>query len=312
MTSEQSYNKGGHEAHPWIPLLQLLILLSEATAIARTAASPRDSELQQLSGLPLQHMLQAKFCSCADACFSYPLKIGNDFRKSPHKRRMCAFKALRIALSDTSEAYVLYVANHSHCSDQAAAYAAVHVMQTIKNGSRSGERNVLEGLNDSLSVALVHLKERFAKAGASKLDNDLAYCSDILCRFKVDLQKNQQRFRLLSMRNPKPFIIVPLSFAIGNLNGFAACLIRCDSELPDCESRSRRDSDSNPGHGQCRYGDPGRASAKDRCPSVPPHNAIALTRRRTRAETIPPAHSLIPLWTRRHSATPWRVENCHG
>lgn len=281
--------------------------------MVNTAASPRESELHQLSGLPLQHMPQAKLCSCADACLSYPLKIVNDFGESSRERRMCAVKGLRIALSDTTEAHVLYVANHSHCSDQAAAYAAVHVMQTIKNGSRSGERNVLEGLKDSLSVALVHLKERFAKAGASKLDNDLAYCIDILCRFKVDLQKNQQRFRLLSMGNPKPFIIVPLSFAIRNLNGFAACLIRCDSELPDCESRSRRDSDSNPGHGQCRYGDPGRASAKDRCPSVPPHNAIALTRRRTRAETIPPAHSLIPLWTAGHSATPTRRgEISHG
>lgn len=274
--------------------------------MAKTAASPSESELHQLSGLPLQHMLQANFGSCADACFSHPLKIGNDFGERLRERHMCALKGLRIALSDTSKTHVLYVANHPHCSDQAAAYAAVHEMQTIKNGSRSGKRNVLEGLKDSLSVALVHLKERFAKASASKLDNDIAYCIDIFCCFKVDLQKNQQRFRLLSMRNPKAFVIVPLSLTIGNLNGPTACLIRCDSKLPDRESRSRRNSDSDPGHGQCRYCDPGSASAKDRCPSVPPHNAIALTRRRARAETTPPAHSLIPLWTAGHFATPMR------
>lgn len=281
--------------------------------MAKTAASLGASELHPLAGLPLQHMLQANFSSCADTCFSHPLKIGNDFGESLRERLVCALKGLRIALPDTSKTHVLYVASHPHCSDQAAAYAAVHVMQTIKNGSRSGKRNVLEGLKNTLSVALVHLKERLAKASASKLDNDIAYCIDIFCCFKVDLQKNQQRFGLLSMRDPKAFVIVPRSLTIGNLNGSTACLIRCDSELPDCESRSRRNSDSNPGHGQCRYGDPDRASTKDRCPSVPPHNAIALTRRRTRAETIPPAHSLIPLRTAGHSATPTRRgEITHG
>jgi len=281
--------------------------------MAKTAASPRKSELHQLPSLPFQHMLQAKFCSGADARLSYTLKILDDSGESRRKRSMRAFKCLRTALSNIPDSHVLDIANHSHCPDQAAAYPAVQVVQTTENGSGSGKPNVLKGLKYSLPIALVHLKERFTKAGASKLDNDFAYGIDIFGRFKVDLQKHQQRFRLLSMRNPEPFIIVPLSFPIGNLNGFAACLIRCDSELPDCESRSRRDADSNPCHGQCRYGDPSRASAKDRRPSVPPHNAITITRRRTRAETTPPAHSLIPLWTGRHSATPPRSKEIgHG
>lgn len=48
-------------------------------------------------------------------------------------------------------------------------------------------------------------------------------------------------------------------------------------------------------------------------PGVPPHNAIALTRWPACTEAIPPAHSLIPLWTGGHSAMPIRPEEmAHG
>ncbi|GEM_PF-3872103 len=41
-------------------------------------------------------------------------------------------------------------------------------------------------------------------------------------------------------------------------------------------------------------------------PGVPPYNAAAVPRRPACAYSIPPAHSLIPLWTDRHSAMPLR------
>lgn len=49
------------------------------------------------------------------------------------------------------------------------------------------------------------------------------------------------------------------------------------------------------------------------CPSIPPHDTAVDPQVRARANAIPPAHPLIPLWTGRHSATPMqRAENAHG
>ncbi|SQG10314.1 Uncharacterised protein [Stenotrophomonas maltophilia] len=47
-------------------------------------------------------------------------------------------------------------------------------------------------------------------------------------------------------------------------------------------------------------------------PAVPPDDTAVDPQARARAKAFPPAHSLIPLWTRRHSAMPWRTESCHG
>lgn len=56
-----------------------------------------------------------------------------------------------------------------------------------------------------------------------------------------------------------------------------------------------------------------RSNCHDHHPSVPPNNAIVDTQWKACTNPIPPAHSLIPLWTRRHSAMPRRrAENCHG
>ncbi len=43
-----------------------------------------------------------------------------------------------------------------------------------------------------------------------------------------------------------------------------------------------------------------------------PVNCAGATEVPALADAIQNAHSVIPLWTRRHSATPWRVENYHG
>lgn len=48
-------------------------------------------------------------------------------------------------------------------------------------------------------------------------------------------------------------------------------------------------------------------------PCIPPNDAAILSRRPARAYCIPPAHSLIPLWTGRHSAMATRPEEfAHG
>lgn len=50
----------------------------------------------------------------------------------------------------------------------------------------------------------------------------------------------------------------------------------------------------------------------DNCPCVPPGYAAVLAWRPACTDSIPPAHSVIPLWTGRHSAMPWRAGNCYG
>lgn len=47
-----------------------------------------------------------------------------------------------------------------------------------------------------------------------------------------------------------------------------------------------------------------RDSGDNYCPSIPPHYTAIDPQAGARAKAIPPAHSLIPLWTGRHSATP--------
>jgi hypothetical protein len=48
-------------------------------------------------------------------------------------------------------------------------------------------------------------------------------------------------------------------------------------------------------------------------PSVPPHDTAVDPQARARTNALPPAHSLIPLWTGGHSATPMqREEIAHG
>lgn len=72
--------------------------------------------------------------------------------------------------------------------------------------------------------------------------------------------------------------------------------------LPACEKGRKAKSDSS----QCR------ADRTDRRPSIPPHNATALTWRPAGIEGIPPAHSLIPVWTRRHSGMARAPEVCRA
>ncbi|MBH1446665.1 hypothetical protein I5U30_01065 [Stenotrophomonas maltophilia] len=56
-----------------------------------------------------------------------------------------------------------------------------------------------------------------------------------------------------------------------------------------------------------------RDSGDDYGPSIPPHDTVVDPQARASANAIPPAHSLIPLWTGAHSATPMqREEIAHG
>ncbi|CAM0125327.1 hypothetical protein SMJ63A_70126 [Stenotrophomonas geniculata] len=50
----------------------------------------------------------------------------------------------------------------------------------------------------------------------------------------------------------------------------------------------------------------------DRRPSIPPHNATTLTWRPAGIEGTPPAHSVIPLWTSRHSDMARAPEVCRA
>lgn len=64
--------------------------------------------------------------------------------------------------------------------------------------------------------------------------------------------------------------------------------------------------------GQSQRGDDG-TDRTDRRPGIPPNHTPSFSGRPTRTYSIPPAHSLIPLWTGRHSAMAIRPEAiAHG
>lgn len=85
----------------------------------------------------------------------------------------------------------------------------------------------------------------------------------------------------------------------------SACQQVCLTSKP--EDRSSR-------HSRNQYGQPRQDSGKycnNNCPGIPV-NYTCRPQRPALIEAKPPIHFLIPLWTRRHSAMPWRTESCHG
>lgn len=83
------------------------------------------------------------------------------------------------------------------------------------------------------------------------------------------------------------------------------CQIVCLPAQPiDRNCRGSSDQDTKPS-------DRNRNDSDGQCPCIPvnstfwPHGPALI-------EAKPPIHLLIPLWTRRHSAMPWRAESCHG
>ncbi len=83
----------------------------------------------------------------------------------------------------------------------------------------------------------------------------------------------------------------------GDPHGSPLGLFATTTVLDTCQAK---------GNSNCQNG-------TDRRPSVPPHHAPSFSGRPTRAYSIPPAHSLVPLWTGKHSAMPvWPGDLAHG
>ncbi len=93
--------------------------------------------------------------------------------------------------------------------------------------------------------------------------------------------------------------------------------VRFLTELPYSDAghdSGQHSPESNNQRGRCKHG---RNKRNSYGPAVPPNYAVADTWLHARTDSLPQpvqtAHSLIPLWTRRHSAMPSRrAEHCHG
>ncbi len=127
--------------------------------------------------------------------------------------------------------------------------------------------------------------------------------------------------RQLAAQETKKHLLLSLTFSL-RLCVESAPLLEtvCQSDLSHFvgflpqhkhrKSGERGDANANGGNYHSEYGYHHR-------PRIPPHHAICNAWFHARADSVPqllqPTHSLIPLWTRRHSAMPSRrAENCHG
>lgn len=125
-------------------------------------------------------------------------------------------------------------------------------------------------------------------------------------RFSPDLHEHKQTASAVLLRSG-------LRFLQRNFHGHVRGSIGCPTQSHGYSSEAvcltaqpnRSDAQENRCHD--------RENRDDNCPCIPPSYAAVLTWRPARTDSIPPAHSLIPLWTAGHSATPRRRgEITHG
>lgn len=203
--------------------------------------------------------------------------------------------------------------HESCCSQQAAGDLSVQVMQAVPGRSSHWEFKPIKIREERVPVSAVCQEELLTDSAAYQNPNRVADQPRSNSYLSSDLSKDQKLFGFLPVLSADGFAGVTACLPGSDARCLCTSVVRSNSELPHGEGRGSCNAYANPRDNQSRNGDAGRTSTKQRCPGVPPHNAIALTRWPTCTEAIPPAHSLIPLWTGQHSDMPLqRSENAHG
>lgn len=178
---------------------------------------------------------------------------------------------------------------------------AFEALRRLRLQDRTVQRRIqIRPIGENLGQEKCALSERLCRASKR---------GDIHTHLDNDARRLQNYVGLL-INDLKPVVV---AFAVKRLAKLS------DAQQPSYQPRSNRNC--NPHRATTLVTPPstslhaGKAQCGDdcsdrtnSCPSVPPHHAPSFSGRPTRAYSIPPAHSLIPLWTGRHSAMPTRQE----
>ncbi len=203
--------------------------------------------------------------------------------------------------------------HESCCTQQAAGDLSVQVMQAVSGRSSHWEFKPIKICEERVPVAAVCQEELLTDSAAYQNPNRVADEPRSDSYLSSDLSKDQKLFGFLPVLSADRFTGVTACLSCSDARCLCTSVVRSNSELPHGEGRGSCNAYANPRDNQGRNSDAGRTSTKQRCPGVPPHNAIALTRWPTCTEAIPPAHSLIPLWTAGDSAMAGvSMEPIHG
>lgn len=117
------------------------------------------------------------------------------------------------------------------------------------------------------------------------------------CRFSPNLEKDQQSASAILLCTSFGFLRRNSHRQIRSSIGRSAQPYGYAPEAVCLTAKPKRSNAE-------KYRRKDRECSDDNCPSVPPHYTAIDPQARARAKPIPPAHSLIPLWIRPHSATP--------
>ncbi len=178
---------------------------------------------------------------------------------------------------------------HANCAHKAGSCPSVEVVESIPHALQGWEGNFVQSPKDSVLESLVHNEDGFAVL-LTEQAMDVAEEAGVTRHLGNDLNEHEQ-----------------------SLGFFTICLLVClESSNFNCGSTSAVGGPAQPvrDETQNRRGHNGSDSCCNR-PCLPFRNA-RLSQPPTLAQRVNHAHSKIPLCTRRHSATPWRAESCHG
>jgi len=178
---------------------------------------------------------------------------------------------------------------HANRAHKAGRCLPIEVVKSIPHALQGRERKFVQSPKDLVLESLVHHEDRFAVL-LTEQAVEVAEQAGVTRHLGNDLYEHEQSLGFFSI-----CLLVCLKSSNFNCSG-AGAVSGLAQPVRD-ETQNRR------GH-----------NGSDPCcnrPCLPFRNA-RLPQPPTLAQRVNHAHSKIPLWIRRHSATPWRVESCHG
>ncbi|ACF52228.1 hypothetical protein Smal_2528 [Stenotrophomonas maltophilia R551-3] len=269
--------------------------------------------VERCSSARSHHISQSKAFHSNGTCLLNNYKISSDQRQQELKGFIQRSKIFRRCIIGKESVALLCDHHKPVCPQQAARDFSIQVVQPIPRRSGHWESKPVKILEERSPISAICHEKLLTDAAAYKDPNSIADEAKSSRNFSGDLSKQQELFGFLSVLPAGRLTGIAGCFTGSNPRRLCTSAVRGNAELPHRKGRRRGDANANPSDNQGSYGDPGRTSTKQRRPGVPPHNAVALARRPTCTEAIPPAHSVIPLWTGRHSAMPPRsAEITHG
>lgn len=235
----------------------------------------------------------------SDSYFAGPSNSGQILNHERHQKRKCpmtVFQVLFAFMIGTRTARLLSDLQHPVGPKQASRDRPLQVVNSFFGRSCHGKADPFNFVEDLFAVSLARHKESGTQSTAMQLLEHSFEPSLPEGYLSGYLHENEQLFRLVSILAP----------GCGHPSDSCRLLARrvgFRPQSPNCYRRRGSDSDADPSDQQGGQGHTCSAKCANRPPRFPPNLAPINPQLPARADAVNPAHSLIPPWTDRHSAT---------